>query len=398
MDVTLDVAARTATGSSTVRFTPDLDTDRIVLRLWPNSPVARRAGGSMAVRSLRVDGTAVTPRPSEEPTLLELPVPVAAGRSVTVESAWTITLAADLAERWTVVRGAVRLGSFVPLLPWEPGVGWATDPPTLVHGEATTSPVADWDVGVDARGLDVVVSGQQGDDGRWRAQAIRDIGLSAGRWRRAEASAAAGEGGARVPVVVVADASVAEDPAAYAARAAKALESMSGRFGPYPYPIYSLALTAGLKGGIEQPMLVMQGPGTLGRSTSHEVAHQWFYALVGNDQGRDPWLDEGLASWAEARFEGTLASMRAQVIPAAGKGRAGQPTRFFDDKVSAYYRSVYVQPVQALAALGPPALVDCVLARWVQGQAHSLAVPATLKSELTETFPNAAAVLAPYGL
>jgi aminopeptidase N len=29
----------------------------------------------------------------------------------------------------------------------------------------------------------------------------------------------------------------------------------------------------------------------------HEVAHQWFYAQLGNDQMREPWLDEGFADF-----------------------------------------------------------------------------------------------------
>ena len=31
---------------------------------------------------------------------------------------------------------------------------------------------------------------------------------------------------------------------------------------------------------------------------AHEVAHQWFYNLVGNDQLDEPWLDEALAQYA----------------------------------------------------------------------------------------------------
>jgi aminopeptidase N len=31
---------------------------------------------------------------------------------------------------------------------------------------------------------------------------------------------------------------------------------------------------------------------------AHEVAHQWFYGLVGNDQIDEPWLDEALAQYA----------------------------------------------------------------------------------------------------
>jgi aminopeptidase N len=35
---------------------------------------------------------------------------------------------------------------------------------------------------------------------------------------------------------------------------------------------------------------------------SHEVAHQWFYGIVGNDQFREPWLDESITSFHEQRF------------------------------------------------------------------------------------------------
>jgi len=41
----------------------------------------------------------------------------------------------------------------------------------------------------------------------------------------------------------------------------------------------------------------------------HEVAHQWFYGLIGNDQLNEPWLDEAAATYAEALYyEGTGAS------------------------------------------------------------------------------------------
>ena len=36
--------------------------------------------------------------------------------------------------------------------------------------------------------------------------------------------------------------------------------------------------------------------------TAHEVAHQWWYALVGNDQSSVPYLDEALAAYSERLF------------------------------------------------------------------------------------------------
>lgn len=34
----------------------------------------------------------------------------------------------------------------------------------------------------------------------------------------------------------------------------------------------------------------------------HETAHQWWYALVGNDQALEPWLDEALCTYSEKLF------------------------------------------------------------------------------------------------
>ncbi len=36
--------------------------------------------------------------------------------------------------------------------------------------------------------------------------------------------------------------------------------------------------------------------------TTHEVAHQWWYARVGSDQATNPWLDEALATYSELVF------------------------------------------------------------------------------------------------
>ncbi|MDD2695235.1 MAG: M1 family metallopeptidase [Anaerolineales bacterium] len=35
---------------------------------------------------------------------------------------------------------------------------------------------------------------------------------------------------------------------------------------------------------------------------AHETAHQWFYALVGNDQAEEPWLDEALCTYSERLY------------------------------------------------------------------------------------------------
>jgi hypothetical protein len=60
-------------------------------------------------------------------------------------------------------------------------------------------------------------------------------------------------------------------------------------------------------GGMEYPGLIFissalqtQSPfegSTTEALLGHEIAHQWFYSLVGDDQVQDPWLDEAFASY-----------------------------------------------------------------------------------------------------
>jgi aminopeptidase N len=38
----------------------------------------------------------------------------------------------------------------------------------------------------------------------------------------------------------------------------------------------------------------------LGFVVAHEVAHQWWYGMVGNDARREPWLDEAMMNWSSA--------------------------------------------------------------------------------------------------
>ncbi|MGH9264015.1 MAG: M1 family aminopeptidase, partial [Acidimicrobiales bacterium] len=177
----------------------------------------------------------------------------------------------------------------------------------------------------------------------------------------------------------------------------RSLEDFGRRFGPYPWSTFTLAITPELGGGIEYPTHVMQGPGTLG-VTSHEVGHQWFYGLVGNNQGRDPWLDEGVTSWAEARFEGRLDRFKARAMPPGARNMLGQPMSYWADRRQLYQDGVYIQGAQALAALGDPELVDCALRVFVAANAHRIARQPDLVKAASAVFPDAGSTLTAYGV
>jgi hypothetical protein len=45
---------------------------------------------------------------------------------------------------------------------------------------------------------------------------------------------------------------------------------------------------------------------------AHEVAHQWWYAIVGSDSAGEPWVDEAVASWTAAWAVGVIAGPSAR--------------------------------------------------------------------------------------
>ena len=397
LDIRVDVAGRSVIGTLNTIFAPDIATDRLVYRLWPAGPRPASGGAAIRVPFVTVNGQAVAAQ-RPEATRLEVPVPggLSAGETVEARVDFELDLPGTINDRIASGDGWVRLGSFYPTLEWQPGLGWNTEPPTSGFAEASVSPTADYVLRVQVpEGFDVLASGVAVGPGEWRAEAVRDVALTVGRFATATATAGA-DAGRPVEVVVAAHDGIV-DPNQFATKIAGVLEDMARRYGAYPWPRYTLAVTPGLSGGIEYPMHVLQGPETLGRTTTHEVAHMWFYGLVGNHQGVDPWLDEGLASWAEAVVEGSLGSMRSTSIPAAGRGRLGEPMTYWARQGASYYRSVYVQGAQALDALGDVAAVDCVLAHHVAKFAHRIATPEEFGATAEAVIPGARATLNRYG-
>jgi len=397
LDIRLDLERNVVEGRQVVRFTPDLPTDRLVFRLWPNGPRPSEAGARLDVGEVFLGSNAPAPleRPDATTLVVRLDDPLDAGEPIEATVPWTLTLPGPVSDRISRRGDTVRLGTFHPLLAWEPGVGWATQPATGLFAEATMAPVADYSVGMSAPdGITVLANGVL-EGGRWQARAMREVAVSFGRFRVVEGVASAP---GPVQVTVAVEGGMPDDEHAYLRVVTRSLEDMGTRFGPYPYERFVLALTPDLGGGIEYPGFVHQGTGTIGRTTPHEVGHQWFYGLVGNDQGRDPWIDEGMATWAEARFMGSLGELRSRAIPADGRGRAGEPMTYWASRSSSYYRSVYVQGALALDALGDADLVDCALRLHVARAAFGITTNATLVDSLDDVFPDAVSVLRRYGI
>ncbi|MBN1837128.1 MAG: M1 family metallopeptidase [Spirochaetales bacterium] len=92
-----------------------------------------------------------------------------------------------------------------------------------------------------------------------------------------------------------------------------ALESFGRRFGPYPFRTLTVAAAPFGALGMEFPGITLLSVRLydlegelhgvphrvlLEATLAHELAHQWFYGSVGNDQLEEPWIDESLAQYA----------------------------------------------------------------------------------------------------
>jgi hypothetical protein len=392
-------ASGDVTGVVRVRFTPDLPTRRLVFRLWPNGPLQAREGASLVAGRVRARGYGVSvSRPDPTTLAAGLSHTLAAGDSIDAAVPFRLRLPGAVLDRLSRSGNSVRLGSFFPVLAWEPGVGWDTDPPTPLLAEASSTPTADFDVRITAPAGDrVLTTGQALGDGRYRAAAVRDFAIAAGRFDIATAVAHAPR---PVRITAAVDRSVDRSAIGVALRAKAALEAISARYGPYPWPTLHLAVVPGLgRVGIEYPTMIFLGPEGVERTTTHEVAHQWFYALAGNDQARDPVLDEGLATYVQAELDRIWPYFDGLPDPRPLRRQTGAPMRWWKDRPRHLYAlAVYADGARMLRALGHPADVTCALRTYVARNAYGIATQADLARVLTVRVPGARTVLRAYGI
>ncbi|MFP5372331.1 MAG: M1 family aminopeptidase, partial [Actinomycetes bacterium] len=310
LDFRLEDDLRTVTGTQTVVFTPDRPTDELVFRLVPNSPESAERGSRLVVDAVR--GRDVASAGYEEAGaadpgglyVVRLDGELAAGESTEVDLDFTTSLGTGGFDRLGTDDGVSWWASGAPLLAWEPGVGWARDPFVDVSGETASSPVSDVTLRVSApERLTVLMTGDQAPasepvDGRrtWTSTepVARDVSVAAGVFSTTERTT---PGGVRVTAGVLPDPELPVDR--LADWTVQAIADLEQRFGPFPYRTLTVPLLPDYGGGIVYPSSILQATPTR-FVLVHEVAHRWFYGMVGNSQFRDPWLDEAFATWAEA--------------------------------------------------------------------------------------------------
>jgi hypothetical protein len=384
LSIRIGQGLKDATGTLAVSFEPAVPTDRLVFRLWPNSPFYAGRGARLTVGPVTAGGRALkTSRP--DATTLVVNRALAAGERVTVSMSWKLRLPRG-ANSQLKGGGSARLVSFFPILAWD-GSGWAVDPPLRkMDSFWPASPTADFDVRiVTPSGLRVLATGSEVRAGHWRARSVRDFALAVGSFTVRRTTVRLPK---PVSVVVGLERGSSYAIGAYMSETTRALRWYAQRYGGYPWATYTLAVVT------DAAAFAYPTIGFLGDSSivlvPHETAHQWFYSLVGSNQARDPWLSEGTATWAQTGPERSLAAMRLTIIPADVRNRLGEPMSFWDSRGFEKLRlGVYVQTVVALAELGDSATVDCALRQFVVQNAYRTTTPRDLLAALQAFFPDA---------
>jgi hypothetical protein len=309
VNLTSNTAGDTWNGHQSVSFTNGSPTalPEVYLRLWdnyhgtcPTTPitVTNVTGGTASALSVNCTALKIT-----------LPAPLAQGQSASIGFDLKVVVPSG-ADRFGHDGAFNMIGNALPILAVRDGAGWHLDPYTN-NGEAFYSLISDFDVTLvhpsslltPATGTSTETTSGSTTTTHAVANKVRDFAWGAGPF--AKITTTSGKG-VRVNVYSVTGISTSSANQMLTL-AADSIDVHSGRFGDYPYGEVDVVLDNNFWfGGMEYPGFVMDLVSTT--ALPHELAHQWFYGIVGDDEYNSPWLDESFTDYATDLYRGVTGS------------------------------------------------------------------------------------------
>ena len=295
--------------------------DTIYLRLYANAP--EYADGEMKIIRSTVDDASAPGLFSQNDTLYSIPLetPLSENDSARITTTFETVIPTDPRQSFGMFKydtstNTYLLAHWLPLLAgWDAEYGWNTGP-VSINGDPIFTEAAVFDVDlVTPADLIFVSSGSLID--QWTDELSTQWHFASGPSRDFVMAASidfevqerqVGETTVRsyaLPSSQSGASRVLES-------GASALELYSDLIGEYPYEELDLvqADVGNGAGGVEFPGLAFIGsdfydsdelvpdkPGFLDFVVVHEVAHQWFYGVIGNNQYQHAFLDESLANY-----------------------------------------------------------------------------------------------------
>jgi len=325
IDVVIDPAAHRFDGQARVEVTntEDQPLESLFFRLLPNGGQAY-GNGSLTVSQTRVDGDVARTILSLDDTALEVQLPelIQPGERILVEFDFQGSIPVDFGGDaspyaygiYNLTEGVLALSGWYPILAVYDDYAWRLDPISPI-GDSVYSETALYkvqitlpdDVVLMATGVEISRE-NLGDSIRYQLVSgpVRDFFLVASPDFQVKTETV---DGTRVNSYYFLEDEYAGEIGLSAA--AESLRVFNQRFGEYPYPEMDM-VQAPMRNalGVEYPGIFLIGaslyddPGQpdLAITVAHEVAHQWWYGVVGNDVFAEPWLDEALATYSSGIY------------------------------------------------------------------------------------------------
>jgi hypothetical protein len=313
---------------ATILNTSGTDIDRVEL-----NTTAARLGG-MTLTGAFVDGTAVKASVSDQTIVVPLGGILPAGGSATIEVRYAARLNTSLSgSNWMFTKA----NGIANLYRWLPWVSRKTPFDRPNYGDpfvTPTSPYVRVRI-VPDRTLKFATSGEkvatEGLIQTFEARNVRDFTITASP-SFVTSSTTVGS----VKILGIARSSTIANR--LRDEGARAFGKLKALLGSYPYPTLRVVQSAGGY-AMESPALVWLPYGLESSRyrylVTHEVAHQWFYGLVGSDQAREPFTDEAAADFV-TRY--VLSNRRGSTC----SNRELDHTIYYYSS-SCYFEAIYIQ-------------------------------------------------------
>jgi hypothetical protein len=294
--------------------------EEVYFRLLPNL-----WGNLMQVNAVTVSDNPVTPILENRDTALKVPLRdgIASGGYIDINLDFEVTIPQDASGNYGIFGnqyGTLALAQFYPLIPLRDERGWRieTYPPV---GDITVAEVANYLVRFSApEGFKIAASGVQiSNEIKGGRQVITQVASLSREFYVAGNSffqeQTLTDMGIKYTIYSLQDGMPAAKEALGYMEAA--VNVFSQRYGVYPYRELECVATPTNALGVEYPGIIainqvlliplanigeISASALIEGTVVHEVAHEWFYNIVGNDQGREPWLDEALAQYMTYQY------------------------------------------------------------------------------------------------
>jgi Peptidase family M1 domain len=319
LDLSLDPGLLGLSGQESVTYTnrEQAPLSEIYFRLFANYP---GDGGGTSVTNVRVNGAAVATTLEAQNTALRVPLarPLAPGASVSLSLNFGVSIPISNTAHYNDfvnADGIVTLPSAYALIPAYDANGWHIELPPS-YGDLVYADSSFYDVRVTAPTTTTVIASgsavektQTGNETTWHyiGAPMRDFDI--------DSSAVMQKASQQVGDVTVNSYYLPQDDASgqdVLQWASDALGVYEKRIGLYPFQELDVVETPTTAGGIEYPGVIAitseeyrnaNQQGALEFTVAHEVGHQWWYSVVGDDQVNTPWMDESLVQYTAYIYE-----------------------------------------------------------------------------------------------